>query len=205
MKTYDADFAASLTAARDGAIAPAYFVYIIATNRNTGADQPVGLWTGDEDISVSVALPDGTTETRSYYGGCNLDLPNGIPYVADLTDNQVTVEMSQIADADQLLVRGHDVRLAYCEIHATTWTGGGLTSAPQLQWVGIVDEAPINTPAAGSDGSISLSIRSEIMSMLTATNPAKSSDAHQKRRKSGDKFCTYSGTVKSWNIQWFKK
>lgn len=118
MKTYDADFAASLTAARDGAIAPAYFVYIIATNRNTGADQPVGLWTGDEDISVSVALPDGTTETRSYYGGCNLDLPNGIPYVADLTDNQVTVEMSQIADADQLLVRGHDVRLAYCEIHA---------------------------------------------------------------------------------------
>jgi hypothetical protein len=205
MKIYDADFAASLTAARDGQIAPAYFLWVQARDRDTGAVQPVGIWSGDEDISVAVQLPGGSTEARTYYGGCNLDIPDGIPYVADLTDNPVRVSISQIADTDQILVRGYDVRLAYCEIHVTTWTGGALTSAPQLQWVGIIDEAPISTPAAGSDGSIEFSIRSEIMSQLTATNPAKSSDSHQKRRLSTDGFCTYSGTVKSWNIQWFKK
>lgn len=205
MKIYDADFAASLTAARDGQIAPVYFLYIKAKNRDTAADQPVGIWSGDEDITINVEAPDGTTVSRTYYGGCNLDIPNGIPYVADLTDNPVTVTVSQIADTTQLLVRGYDVRLAYCEIHATTWTGGALTSTPQLQWVGIVDEAPISTPAAGSDGNISFSIRSEIMSQLTLTNPAKSSDSHQKRRLSTDTFCKYSGTIESWNIQWFKK
>lgn len=205
MKIYDADFAASLSAARDGQIAPVYFLYIVGKDRDTGADKPVGIWSGDEDITVNVEAPDGTTVSRTYYGGCNLDIPNGIPYVADLTDNPVTVTVSQIADTTQLLVRGYDVRLAYCEIHATTWTGGALTSAPQLQWVGIVDEAPISTPSVGSDGAISFSIRSEIMSQLTLTNPAKSSDAHQKRRRATDQFCKYAGTVKSWNIQWFKK
>lgn len=205
MKIYDSAFAASLTAARDGQIAPVYFLYVQAKDRDTGAVHPVGVWSGDEDITINVEAPDGTTVSRTYYGGCNLDIPDGIPYVADLTDNPVQVSISQIADTDQILVRGYDVRLAYCEIHVTTWTGGALTSAPQLQWVGIIDEAPISTPAAGSDGSIEFSIRSEIMSQLTATNPAKSSDSHQKRRLSTDQFSKYAGTVKSWNIQWFKK
>lgn len=205
MKIYNSAFAASLTAARDGQIAPVYFLYVQAKDRDTGDTQPVGIWSGDEDITINVEAPDGTTVSRTYYGGCNLDIPDGIPYVADLTDNPVRVSISQIADTDQILVRGYDVRLAYCEIHVTTWTGGALTSVPQLQWVGIVDEAPISTPAAGSEGNISFSIRSEIMSQLTLTNPAKSSDSHQKRRRSTDQFCKYSGTVKSWNIQWFKK
>lgn len=205
MKIYNSAFAASLTAARDGQIAPVYFLYVQAKDRDTGGTQPVGIWSGDEDITINVEAPDGTTVSRTYYGGCNLDIPDGIPYVADLTDNPVRVSISQIADTDQILVRGYDVRLAYCEIHVTTWTGGTLTSVPQLQWVGIVDEAPISTPAAGSEGNISFSIRSEIMSQLTLTNPAKSSDSHQKRRRSTDQFCKYSGTVKSWNIQWFKK
>lgn len=205
MKIYDEAFAASLTAARDGSICPAWFVWAVGRDRDTGDDAPIGLWSGDEDITLSVEQPDGSSVSRTYIGGCNLAVPNGIPYVADLTDNPVTVTLSQIADAAQQLVRGSDVRLAYTEIHATTWTGGGLTSAPQLQWVGIVDEAPISTPSAGSDGSISLTIRSEIMHQLTATNPAKSSDSHQKRRLSTDGFCTYAGSIEARKVQWYKK
>ncbi|MFD2439726.1 hypothetical protein ACFSS8_05900 [Paracoccus kondratievae] len=48
-------------------------------------------------------------------------------------------------------------------------------------------------------------MRSELMVQLTATNPAKSSDAHQKRRAAGDQFCKYASTVGSRQVQWFKK
>lgn len=204
MKIYDADFADSLITAQDGSIRPAWFVWVEGRDRDTGAVAPVGLWSGDEDITLTLARPDGVSVSRTYVGGCNLSIADGIPYVAELTDNPVRVSISQIADAAQLLVRGYDIRMGYCEIHATTWSGGRLTSAPQLQWVGIVDEAPIGTPAVGGSGSINITVRSEIMHQLTAINPAKSSDAHQKRRLSRDRFCAYAGTIEARKVEWFK-
>lgn len=204
MRIFDAAFGASLTKAQDDGIAPAYFLWVVGRDRATGADQSLGLWSGDEDITLTVEQPDGSSVPRSYIGNCNLDV-DAIQYVADLTDNPVSVNLSQIAPAAQLLVRGYDVRLAYCEIHATTWTGGALTSAPQLQWIGIVDEGPISTPGTGGEGGIALSIRSEIMTQLGQASPAKSSDTHQKRRRSGDRFCEYAGIIGSRKIQWFKK
>ena len=191
MNIYTPALAASLAAARDGAIRPVWFFWVVGRDRDTGADAPIGFWSGDGDITLTLAEADGTTVSRTYIGGCNLTLPDGIPYVADLTDNPVKVTLSQIAEAAQLMNRGYDVRLAYCEIHATTRTGGALTSTPELQWVGIVDEAPISTPAVGASGGISLSIRSEVMSMMTATNPAKSSSVQQQTRRAGDLFCKY--------------
>lgn len=203
MRTYDPAFISSLSSARDDGIAPAWFAWIVAKDRATGDPQPMGLWSGDEDITVSVETPDGGSASRTYIGGCNLSV-EGLMYVADLTDNPITVMISQIADAAQQLVRGYDVRRAYCEIHATTWTGGAFTCAPQLQWVGIVDEGPISTPAAGGEGGIALTVRSEIMTQLQAISPAQSSDAHQRRRVAGDRFCEYASTISSRNLQWYK-
>lgn len=203
MNIYDAAFAASLTAARDGSIAPLYFLWVVARDRETGAEAPIGLWSGDEDLTITIEQPDGSSVSRVYLGACNLEI-DGIQYVADLTDNPVSASLSQLAPAAQLLVRGLDVRLAYCEIHATTWTGGALTSVPQLLWIGIVDEGPISAPGAGGEGGIALSIRSEIMTQLGQASPAKSSDAHQRRRLSTDRFCEYSGIIGSRDVQWYR-
>lgn len=52
---------------------------------------------------------------------------------------------------------------------------------------------------------MALSIRSQIMAQLTAINPAKSSDAHQKRRQAGDRFSEYAGVIKSRDIQWYRE
>ncbi|MDS9467355.1 hypothetical protein RGQ15_07175 [Paracoccus sp. MBLB3053] len=204
MKNYDTAFQLSLAAARESGIAPVYFARFVAKNRDTGANEFLGFWSGDETITLDVENPTGGVQTRTYVGGCNLSV-TGLKYVADLTDVPVTASLSQIADAAQQLVRGYDVRLAYVEIHATTWTGGALTSIPQLEWVGIVDDAPVTTPAAGSEGSIELTVRSEIMTMLTATNPAKSSNAHQNRRAAGDRFSRFSGVIASRRVQWYHR
>lgn len=205
MQTHSVGFASATTAARDEGISPVYFAWFTAKDRDTGAPVTIGLWSGDEDISVSVTPPGGgAAQVRTYIGGCNLSIPSGIAYVADLTDNPVQISVSQIADAAQELVRGLDLRLGGCEIHVTTMSGGAFAPAPELQWVGVVDEGPISTPAAGGEGGISLTVRSEIMWQLTATNPAKSSDAHQRRRLATDRFCEYSATVQTWPVQWFK-
>lgn len=202
MRVYDPAFINALSAARDGGIAPRYFLHITAKDRDTGADTPFGLWSGDEDITVNVEIPSGGLSSRTYLGGCNLTI-DGLQYVGDLTDNPVTATMSQIAPAAQELVRGLDARHAYCEIHATSMVGGAFVSVPQLLWVGVVDEAPISTPAAGGEGGISLTIRSELMAQLTATNPAKSSHAHQQRRQAGDDFSKFASTVAARKLTWF--
>lgn len=204
MKQLEASLVSSLQAARDGGIAPVYFFWVEARNRDTGATEAMGLWSGDEDITINVRTPSGGLTSRTYIGSCNL-VVDGIQYVADLTDNPITVSISQIADAAQQLVRGYDVRLAYCEVHATTWNNGAFSSNPDIQWIGIIDDGPIATPASGSDGQIALTVRSELMWQLTAVNPAKSSNAHQQRRSPGDRFSEYAGRIRNRMVQWWKE
>lgn len=204
MQTLDPNFVADLQAAPDKGIAPVHFLYVLAKNRTTGAAVPFGLWTGDQDISQQVQLPTGGTSTRDYYGGNNLHV-DPITYSGELVDEPINVSMSQIAPAAQELVRGLDLRLAYCEIHSTSLNGTVLFSIPQLQFIGRIDDAPIGTGEAGSDSNITLTIRSDIMSQLTMVNPAKSSDSHQKRRQEGDDFSKYSGVIKARDLQWFKE
>ncbi len=204
MKQLEASLLSSLQAARDGGIAPAWFAWFEARNRSTGDTETMGLWSGDEDYTLNVRTPSGGLTSRTYIGACNLSVA-GIQYVADLTDNPITISMSQIADATQQLVRGYDLRLAYCEVHATTWNGGVFSSNPDLMWIGIVDDGPIATPAAGGDGQIALTVRSELMWQLTAINPAKSSNAHQLRRDPDDRFSEYAGKIRNRVIQWWKE
>lgn len=204
MRILEPAFLSSLQSTRDGGIAPAGFAWIEARNRDTGAVEAMGLWTGDEDITVNVRTPSGGLTSRAYIGGVNLSI-SGTQYAGDLTDNATTVSMSQIADAAQHLVRATDVRRATCQIHSTTWTGGALTSNPDLDWIGIVDDVLIGTPEVGGEGNIGLSIRSEIMADLTAINPAKSSNSHQQRRSGGDRFCEYAGTIKARVVQGYKE
>ena len=203
MRIFDEAFAAQLESARQDGIAPAYFVWVVGKNRDDATDAAMGFWTGHENITETLLQADGLLVSREYIGGCGLSVEN-LQYVADLTDEAVSVSLSQIADAVQQLIRGYDVRLGYVEIHATSWTGGVLASVPQLQWVGVVDEVTVQTPAAGSEGGITLSVRSEIMWQLTATNPAKSSDSHQKRRRENDRFSEYAAVMGSRRLQWYQ-
>lgn len=203
MQTLDPSFVADLQAAPDKGIAPAYFLWIIAKNRVTGADEPFGLWTGDDDINQAVQTPTGLLQSRPYYGGANLYV-DPITYSGELVDESTTATMSQIAPATQELVRGFDVRGCYCEIHATSLNGTVFFSNPQISLIGIVDDVNIGTPEVGGEGNIGLVMRSQVMTQLIQINPAKSSDSHQKRRKANDAFSKYSGVIKSRDLQWFK-
>ncbi|MDB6177941.1 hypothetical protein PAF17_10555 [Paracoccus sp. Z330] len=204
MKILEPSLISSLQAARDEGIAPVYFAWIEGRSRDTGTVEGLGFWSGDDDHSFNVQTPSGGLTSRAYIGGCNLTISDPT-YVADWTDNPISIGLSQIADAAQYLARGLDLRLAYVETHVTTWDSGRLSSNPQLHWIGIVDDAQISTPSAGGDGGINLTVRSELLSQMSTVNPAKSSDAHQKRRSSGDLFSVYSGMIRSRKTQWWNE
>lgn len=203
MRIYTPSFVSSLMLARDEGIAPVYFLHVVGKNFTTGAQETLGIWSGDEDIAQTVEMPNGTNQSRNYYGNCGMMLEE-LQYTGDLSDTPVTIQISQIADAAQMLVRGIDIRLAYCELHGTSRRGGSFVSIPQLLWVGVIDEAPVTTPAVDGEGGIRISIRSELMTQLSAINPAKSSDSHQRRRQANDRFCEYASVVHTRHITWKK-
>lgn len=203
MNYFDNAFENALLNAQDAGIAPVYFVTFFARDRDTNEEVEIGFWSGDYDITHNVRGRSGSLVSRIFTGGVGLQLGD-IKYVLDMTDNSVTVTMNPFHEAINAAIRGYDIRMSTVEVHVTTWNGGALASAGQLVWVGIVDTAPFSYGAAGASGTVTVSLRSELMVALGRKNPAKSSDAHQKRRRSTDTFSQYSGVVESFTFSWYK-
>lgn len=206
MKNVSSEFMAALVSARDRGIVPRRLVYFYAKERDTGNPVELGVWTGDEDMVISVISgTTGSAEERAYYGALNLVVPD-IPRVSDMTIQSVTITVSQIASIAQELARGYDLRLAKVEIHDLLLdTVSRLPVAPaEIAFLGEVDAASINTPAAGEEGDISITIVSDAISMLARTNPQKTSYEGQKRR-SGDQWGRYKSTVAAWSVPWGQK
>ena len=208
MKSLDVSFLAALGQARERGLVPAQLLWLRARDRATGAPAEFGFWTRDETLQAEVISAEtGMPVLRTFVGGVNLKLGE-IVHTSDLTIPSVVVTMSQIADAAQIMLRGADCRLATVEIYdallevaGAGYDGGGLVAAPRPSFLGLVDEAPLVTPAAGGEGSISLTLRSEAIAMLARVNPRRSSAQGQAIR-SGDQWGRYASTVATWSLKW---
>ncbi|WP_457662096.1 hypothetical protein [Sinorhizobium medicae] len=207
MRNITAALLTAITNARENGIVPRTLIYVTAKNRVIGLPESVGVWSDHEDANITVLSGiTGLPETRLYHGAGALLEVSEIPRVSDLTIQTVTIGLSQIANVSQQLVREYDVRLAKVEIHQVLLDpkSGQLVSVEAPVFLGEVDGAPITTPAVGGEGSIELKVISDAISMLTRTNPRKSSYEAQKRRQ-GDEWGLYSGTVATWKIPWGQK
>ncbi|MFD1330263.1 hypothetical protein [Mycoplana ramosa] len=182
-------------------------VWVSARNRATGLPAEVGVWDGDEDLGLTVISgATGATVTRAYYGGGALLKVSDIPRVSDFTVQTVTIDLSQIADAALAITREYDLHLAGVEVHEILLSPatGQPVGADLPVFVGIVDGAPVRTPRVGGEGSAVLKCVSEVMALLTRTNPEKASYEAQKLRD-GDEWNLYAGVVETWEIPWGTK
>ena len=204
MRNSNTTFNNAMAVSQDTGLMPRQFVYVKNVKPFAGgAAESFGLWTGDDDLAFTVIDGEtGAPVSRNYYGAVNM-IVDHIPRVSDLTIQSVEIQVSQIATVTELLVRGYDVRLARVEIHEM-----GLDPAtrlpisdPEVVFLGQIDGAPIETPGDGEDGTITFAINSDAMSMLSRTNPRKSSYQSQKRR-SDDRWGRYSAVVRNWPIKW---
>ena len=204
MKNSNTTFNNAMAIAQDTGLIPRTFVYVKNVKPFAGgAAASFGFWTGDDDATFTVI--DGVTGlpvARDYYGAVNMTVDH-IPRVSDLTIQSIEISVSATAAVTELLVRGHDVRLARVEIHEMALDKDSRLpiSDPEVVFLGQIDGAPLETPAAGDDGVITFAINSDAMSMLSRVNPRKSSYQSQRRRMD-DQWGKYSGTVKNWPITW---
>lgn len=166
---------------------------------------PFGFWTGEDDISPSVVSAiTGAPETRDYDGGGTLIEVDTITSTIGLEARSIQVKLSQIHLSVQDMVRGYvpGIRHAVAEVHRGLYspTDGGIVSTPFPRFLGRVDGAPIETPAAGDEGAITLKLVSNSVE-LTVTNPMLKSDATQQLR-SGDRFRRFADIADPRSVWW---
>lgn len=206
MRAATAEFFEQLNAAPDTGLVPRQAVWLTVKERATGNRVERGIWTGDEDLNLTVySGVTGALISRPYYADV-ISQVGEIPRVSDLTVQNVTIDLSQIADAATQLFRQYDARLGNVEIHDLLINPetGDQIGPGLISFLGVIDGAPIKTPKKGGTGSIKIKAVSDIFAMLTRTNPRKSSYEGQKIR-GGDEWGKYASTVSSWKIPWGEK
>lgn len=182
------------------------FVWVEAKNRDSGGTETMGLWDGDDVVTVTVISGQtGLPVSRIYVGAGSILQVDRIPLTTDLTMRTVNVSLSQISDAVQQLIRGYDTRRAPIEIHRGLFSlaTNDLVAPPIPRFVGWINSNPINTPAIGQEGGVSVACVSHTRA-LTFINPAKRSDEYQQTR-SGDRFRRYTDVAGNWQIYWGEK
>lgn len=187
-----------------GALVPRDFVWITARNRDTGAAQSWGAWSGLGNITADVINPaDGQTVTRAFEGAGSLVTVGQVPMVTGLTVQTVQIQLSQIAAGAEQLVRGWDARRAPVQLFRGFLDPATmlLVSPAVCRFTGFVDEVPIVTPAEGGEGSITLICASHAQE-LTRGFTHKRSDADQRTRSATDGFYRHAATVGTWQIFW---
>lgn len=163
----------------------------IITNADT-----FGFWSEPETVAIAVVSGEtGSPVTRTFVGDGAILRIDPVPLAMGLEVRTVQVVLSQIHAGVQDMVRGHDIRLADVEIHRAYLDPDTMlpVANPRVRHMGKVNGAPIDTPAAGAEGSITLKIVSHTRE-LTRTNPAKRSYSQQLLRSSDD-FRRYAGVA----------
>jgi len=159
-----------------------------------------------EDITVNII--DGRTQTevsRTFYGDSGpLISIDPVPLQMNIDIPTVQVILSQIHSQAQAMVRSNNIRNVQAQIHRMYLDPESMqpVAPPRCRFLGIVNGAPIETPAYNGGGSITLRITSHTRE-LTRTNPAKRSHETQKLRT--DNFRRYSTVAGDWEIFWGEK
>lgn len=198
MRTFDSNTAAYL--AGETAIVSHVLIWIAAKNRISGAAETIGFWTGDDHQDFVV---DG--QSRTYFGaGDVLEVP-AITYESGLQVRMHSFGLAALAPEVAMALRGYEPRLAAVEVHRVLFysSTGAQAADPHRVLAGWIDEAQINTPAIGGQGSATISVASSARA-LTRTLPICKSDAQQ-RLRSGDRFRRYVDVSGSVDVFWGSK
>lgn len=191
--------------ARDGVVTRR-FVWIIAKNRISGAEESAGFWNGEFAITTTVISGQtGLPEERLYSGAGSLIGVDDVNLVSDLTIQTLRIKLSQTNAAVNNAIRGYDARGAKIEVHygLLDLNTRLLVDTPYPHFVGLINKAPITRPKVGGSGGVVAEAVSRTRE-LTIVNPAKKSDETQKLR-SGDRFRKYSSVAGTWSIFWGEK
>ena len=196
--------AGNYTALQNRILMPRDFIWFVVRDRSSGLGVTDGYWSDIGSITASIVDPDtGGIVSRSWAGAGSLISISDIPLVSNLTVQNITVTLSQVADRVNNLVRTYDCKQGRVEIYRGLFDPNTrqMVAPAEPRFVGTIDEAPIKTPAEGEGGDVQLTCTSNTAE-LTRSNPDTRSDASQKRRLAGDDFFADVAVVGTWQHFW---
>ena len=180
------------------------FLTIVARTRDTGAPVEDNMWSDVGNVTASVVNPDtGLEDSRDFYGSGTLVAISDIPLVANLSVQNVTIQMSQVNDRVEQLVRDYDCQQARVEIFRGLFDPETrqMVAPAECRFVGFVDKIAITTPSENEEGGVTLTCASHTQEM-TRSNPDTRSHESQKLRSATDSFYEDSSTAGEWEIFW---
>lgn len=173
-------------------------LWITARNRQTGAYESIGIWSGDDHDQFLIGQ-----EVRTYFGaGSFIDIPPiraGIGFQV----RQTRIKLAPFADEVQQLMRIYEPRLAKVEVHSQPFdidTGNPLGN-PKRMLKGYITKAPEDLGAIGSDSTQEIVVVTSARD-LTTTLPLMRSNEELQKRNPDDLFREYSDVAGDWTVPW---
>lgn len=190
--------ALGLLAARQGVVHH-WLMWVEARNRDTGAPETMGLWTGDDHQTFTV---DG--QIRGYFGA------GGVLSIGELTAvSGTSVQMQQVtigpaAPEVELLLRGYDTKGARVELHLAIFDPDTLQLVDiDRQFRGEIDKAPIRHASNGGGVTSDMTLASSAR-QGTRTLALKKSQQAQSLRDD-DQFMRHAAVSGEVTVWWGEK
>ena len=196
MRILDPTSAAYL-AARTG-VASRHMVHVLARNRATGAREALGLWQGDDHLSLTIG-----GEARTYYGAGALVGVEPIRAGIGLEVRMLQLVLAPMTPEVAQLLRGYDARLAPVELHRALLSleTGQLIADPIRVFRGWIDEVKIRTGEVGGTGEATVTLASAARGLTRALTLTRS-EAEMRRRDAGDAFRQYTDIAGEVGVWW---
>ena len=192
------DTATAATFADQEGFAFHLLVWIVARNRETGEDEAIGLWTGEDVAQFTV---DG--ETRTYYACGNALEVDPIVMQPGYDVRSQRITLGGINEAVQQAVRNYEPRFCPVELHRAVFSISTheLVAAPHVMFRGSVDELNLPVPEKGGTATGSMTIVSSARAG-TRTLSLRKSDEAQQAAHPGDAFRQYIAISTAVPVWW---
>jgi hypothetical protein len=202
-KTIGVNTSVALQNARKTGLVVRDFVTIRPKDRSTGAQTELCLWNGHVPITAIVIDPkDGTSDSRVFNAaGSLLDIPP-IPAGLMTEVRTVRIRLSKLTAEVLNIMRTYDAKMAPVEIHRGLFDPDTrrLVDPAICRFVGFINNAPIRTPKAGSEGFVEAECVSQSRILTKTSGLLFSMEALKKR--SGDLFGKYLDVAGAWRVWW---
>ena len=184
-----------------GPIAAERLLWVQANNRNTGADDAMGLWTGQDDRTFNVG-----GVNREYHGAGSLLSVDAISSRAGLNVQMQTVALNVLTPEVEQLLRGYDTRQAPAEIHLALFDPDtdALQSITRV-FRGWMDELTISAGAKGQNAVASAMLASSSRELTRTVQAYKSDESWRARSGDDDRFFRHAERSGSVAVYWGMK
>lgn len=158
--------------------------WVTARNRNTNADETIGIWSGEDHQQFVI---DGNT--RTYYGSGNFLDFGQLMIESTLKVRKLVVTVSGISPEIDTVLRTYDPKFAPVEVHIVIFNTetNNLVSVPLKVFTGWIDKFPVKRPSINSQGEGRIEMVGATR-LLTRELALKRSNESQKKRSAGDTF-----------------